>query len=334
MNFDFNLTSNSQGSTPGRTDRASVPAMPVFDNDVESNQFQDVNFGDGDSFSTVPEFEYHVQPSHFQDDGFVEGNAAAGSDMSVGPRFNASDLPTVRGFRARWRAQSQARCDEMSNIGDDGAESVPGSQSDAFTTLETPDAKRQKTGISSAKDAHDDKQDFQPAQLQNIARIANFEAMQRVRAHDIKMPWEKGPLAPVFGGPMPNVPLVKSLIPPTVGLVDTLAPAVLTKQDTPVQVGPISKFAAAKCVVPEDEMLARCLNQIKNLLFAGPTGDGSWFDAVQLGRRFGRVSRRFTGAQGLLCQEGHGNDPKKDISFVDASRMDAGKRADNGMGHQ
>ena len=127
MNFDFNLTSNSQGSTPGRTDRASVPAMPVFDNDVESNQFQDVNFGDGDSFSTVPEFEYHVQPSHFQDDGFVEGNTAAGSDMSVGPRFNASDLPTVRGFRARWRAQSQARCDEMSNIGDDGAESVPGS---------------------------------------------------------------------------------------------------------------------------------------------------------------------------------------------------------------
>ena len=271
MNFAFDLTSNPQGSTPGRTDRASVPAMPVFDNDMESNQFQDVNFGDGDSFSTVPEFEYHVQPSHFQDDGFVEGNTAAGSDMSVGPRFNASDLPTVRGFRARWRAQSQARCDEMSNIGDDGAESVPGSQSDVFTNLETPDAKRQRTDISSAKDAHDDKQDFQPAQLQNIARIANFEAMQRVRAHDIKMPWEKGPLAPIFGGPMPNVPSVKSLIPPTVGLVDTLAPAVLTKQDTPVQVGPISKFAvkriaAAKCVVPEDEMLARCLNQIKNLL--------------------------------------------------------------------
>ena len=339
MNFDFHLTSNSQGSTPGRTDRASVPAMPVLDNGVESNQFQDVNFGDGDGFSTVPEFEYHAQPSLFEGDSFVEGNTAAGSDISAGPRFNASDLPTARGFRARWRAQSQARCDGMSNIGGDGSESVPGSQSDVFTTLEMPDAKRQKTDISSAKDAHDDKQDFQPAQLQNIARIANFEAMQRVRAHDIKMPWEKGPLAPIFGGPMPNVPSVKSLIPPTVGLVDTLAPAVLTKQDTPVQVGPISKFAvkriaAAKCVVPEDEMLARCLNQIKNLLLLDLQGTEVGFDAVQLGRRFGRVSRHFTGAQGLLCQEGHSNDPQKDISFVDTSRLDAGKRADTGMGYQ
>jgi hypothetical protein len=38
-----------------------------------------------------------------------------------------------------------------------------------------------------------------------------------------------------------------------------------------VPIGPISKFAfkriaAAKCVVPEDEMPARCLNQIKSLM--------------------------------------------------------------------
>ena len=243
--------------------------MQGFDNVVGPTQFQDVNFGEGNPFHEVPGFEYNVQPSHFHDASPVEENTAAGSELSALPRFNASDLPTVKGFRARWRAQSQARCDDMSNIEGDGSE--PGSQSDVIETSETPDAKRRKTIISSAKDAHDEKQDFQPAQLQNIARLANFEAMQRVRAHDIKMPCERGPLAPIFGGPMPNVPPVKTLMPPTVGLVDTLAPAVLTKQDTPVQVGPISKFAvkriaAAKCVVPEDEMLARCLNQIKNLL--------------------------------------------------------------------
>ena len=70
---------------------------------------------------------------------------------------------------------------------------------------------------------------------------------------------------------MPAMPPVKSLVPPVVGLIDTLAPAVLTKQDSPIPMGPISKFAvkriaASKCVVPEDEMLARCLNQIKSLL--------------------------------------------------------------------
>ena len=72
----------------------------------------------------------------------------------------------------------------------------------------------------------------------------------------------------------------------------------------------------------------------QKLTFAGPTGDRGWFDLVQFGRRFGRVSRRFTGAQGLLCQEGHGDDPQEDVCFVDTSRLDAGQRADTGMGHQ
>ena len=114
-------------------------------------------------------------------------------------------------------------------------------------------------------------QDVTPVQLQNVARLASLEAMQRFRTHDIKMPWEQGPLAPNFGGPMPDMPPVKGLTPPVVGLIDTLAPAVLTKQDSPLQMGPVSKFAvkriaASKCVIPEDEMLGRCLNQIKSLL--------------------------------------------------------------------
>ena len=70
---------------------------------------------------------------------------------------------------------------------------------------------------------------------------------------------------------MPALPAAKTLAPPIVGLMDTLAPTVLASEGSTVPIGPISKFAfkriaAAKCVVPEDEMLARCLSQIKSLL--------------------------------------------------------------------
>ena len=291
-----------------------------------------------DPFPEVPGFEYNVQPSHFHDASLLlkkilqldpNCQLCHVSMQVTSQRSKVSEPGGV--LRARPGVMT------VSNIEGDGSE--PGSQSDVLETSETPDAKRRKTIISSAKDAHDEKQDFQPAQLQNIARLANFEAMQRVRAHDIKMPWERGPLAPIFRGPMPNVPPVKTLVPPTVGLVDTLAPAVLTKQDTPVQVGPISKFAAkriaaAKCVVPEDEMLARCLNQIKNLLLLDLQGTEVGLTLCNLAGGLDEISRRFAGAQGLLCQEGHGDDPQKDICFVDTSRLDAGQRADTGMGHQ
>ena len=138
MNFEFcnAAASNSQGSTPGRTDRDSVPTVPGFDNVVEPTQFQDVNFGEGNPFPEVPGFEYNVQPSQFHDATSLEENTAAGSELSAIPRFNASDLPTVKGFRARWRARSQARCDEVSNI--EGDESEPGSQSDLLETSAVP----------------------------------------------------------------------------------------------------------------------------------------------------------------------------------------------------
>ncbi|CAL1135623.1 unnamed protein product, partial [Cladocopium goreaui] len=60
---------------------------------------------------------------------------------------------------------------------------------------------------------------------------------------------------------MPALPAAKTLAPPIVGLMDTLAPTVLASEGSTVPIGPISKFAfkriaAAKCVVPEDEMLA------------------------------------------------------------------------------
>ena len=54
-----------------------------------------------------------------------------------------------------------------------------------------------------------------------------------------------------------------------VGLADTLAPLASVKQDTPMPAGSISQFARKRIVsakVNEDEVLAKCLNQIKTLL--------------------------------------------------------------------
>ena len=180
-------------------------------------------------------------------------------------------IPTAKGFRARWKAKSQARQEEVSMLGDDVSNSQHDSMSLCSWQMMEPENKRQRTQKEVDTRLHDVSDTVGPMQLQNIARLSSLEAMQRFRNHDIKMPWEKGPLAPVFGGPMPSMTPSASFVSPKVGLIDTLAPAVLTKQDSPIPMGPISKFAvkriaAAKCVVPEDEMLAKCLNQIKNLI--------------------------------------------------------------------
>ena len=179
--------------------------------------------------------------------------------------------PAVRSFRARWKAQSQARLETLSNKEDEASESQPDSQSLGVWEDGATSSKRPRVHESHHVNAQVAHEDIEPLQLQNVARLASLEAMQRFRSHDIKMPWEKGPLAPVFGAPLPSMTSAKTLMPPMVGLVDTLAPVALTKQETPIPVGPISKFAvkriaSARCVVPEDEMLARCLNQIKNLI--------------------------------------------------------------------
>ena len=129
-------------------------------------------------------------------------------------------------------------------------------------------------------------------QIHNNERLASLEAMQRFRNHSIQMPWEKGPLAPVFGAPMPALPAAKTLVSPIVGLVDTLAPTVLFSQGSSVPIGPISKIAfkriaAAKCVVQEDEMPCQMPQPDKK-----PGGDGftrhrGWCQALQYGRGTG-----------------------------------------------
>jgi len=232
MNSDFSsaAASQSQGTTQGRMGDASEPSCPSFEPGVQT--FQQESAFSGFGFD-APAFQQ-------------ENNASAmqfSFELEPGPEVSAA-----KGFRARWRAKSQAKRDDMSMFGGESSGSQVPSQSTGSAPCLIPSAKRQKTQDEVARESNSESNDVSTIQLQNVARLASLEAMHRFRTHDIKMPWEQGPLAPVFGGPMPAMPPVKSLVPPEVGLIDTLAPA------------------ASKCVVPEDEMLARCLNQIKSLL--------------------------------------------------------------------
>eukprot|EP00435_Cladocopium_sp_Y103_P041055 s1362_g11.t1 len=104
-----------------------------------------------------------------------------------------------------------------------------------------------------------------------IANVARLAALERFRSHNIKMPWEKGPLAPIFGFDTPGLSSSSSLVMPVFGMADTLAPSASVKQDTPPPVETLYKFAmkriaSAKFVIQEDELLSRCLNQIKTMM--------------------------------------------------------------------
>ena len=252
-------SSRSQGSASRRLEPPSdfELAGDTSVSDFDANSFEDDAATHGFDFGANI-FEADTATAGTQvDSNFVPTDLDTVLDDQVDPAPTVPQgQPGTRGFRARWRAKSRPQND---NQPFDDAHRL------------TSDAKRQKLHRDAVGDAIDIHETVETKQLHNIARLASLEAMQRFRTHDIKMPWEKGPLAPVFGAPAPALPTAKTLTPPMVGLVDTLAPTVLDRQDSPGPVGPISKFAikriaAAKCVVPEDEMLARCLNQIKSLL--------------------------------------------------------------------
>ena len=199
---------------------------------------------------------------------FSAGVGVSGDAIEGAPaKESAGVIP--KGFRARWRAKSQSKAEAAS---DERQVSDYQSQSPSLASWDEvePVIKKPRTQSASSSVAHLI-QEQTVGEVQRIADVARLEALQRFRTHDIKMPWEKGPLAPIFGAPMPTLIPSKNLVMPMVGLVDTLAPSALSKQDTPVPIGPVSKFAIkriaqARCHVPEDEVLARCLNQIRTLL--------------------------------------------------------------------
>ena len=252
-------SSRSQGSASRRLEPPSdfELAGDTSVSDFDANSFEDDAATHGFDFDANI-FEADTATAETQvDSNFVPTDLDTVLDDQVDPAPTVPQgQPGTRGFRARWKAKPRPQNDDQ-----------PFDDAHRLTS----DAKRQKLHRDAVGDAIDIHETVETKQLHNIARLASLEAMQRFRTHDIKMPWEKGPLAPVFGAPAPALPTAKTLTPPMVGLVDTLAPTVLDRQDSPGPVGPISKFAikriaAAKCVVPEDEMLARCLNQIKSLL--------------------------------------------------------------------
>lgn len=206
MNFDFTTAASSdlQGSPTRLVDAASD--IDASDCNLETEGF--------DSFHPA------------LDAGMLQLQASSQKHEEPG-------IPTAKGFRARWKAKSQARHGDVSMLSDNLSNSQHDSMSLCSWQMMEPEHKRQKKQKEDDTRLHDVCDPVEPMQLQNIARLASLEAMQRFRNHDIKMPWEKGPLAPVFGGPMPSMTPSASFVSPKVGLIDTSAPAVLTKQESP-----------------------------------------------------------------------------------------------------
>eukprot|EP00435_Cladocopium_sp_Y103_P062863 s1743_g24.t1 len=170
------------------------------------------------------------------------------------------------GFRARWKARFSADdppgIDEVVSV-DQTSDSQTSwhvvQSSDKRRRVQAPVTEITETTASPAVSAS------------AVAELARLEALSRFRSHAILMPWEKGPLAPIFGSPAAAFPKTNSLTAPLIGLVDTLSPLASAQQHTPQSFGPVSKFAkkriaSAKFTVPENEMLGRCLNQIKTVL--------------------------------------------------------------------
>jgi len=115
------------------------------------------------------------------------------------------------------------------------------------------------------------------ASTENVAQIAQLAALERFRNHQVKLPWEKGPLAPIFGGPLPNAARLSEMSMPNLGLLETLAPPARASNSKVEQTATVSNFvvkriARSKVVIAEDELLAKSLNQIKTLLLLDLTG--------------------------------------------------------------
>ena len=159
----------------------------------------DQNFDFTADNSGNSEVDQNVEHHNFTADRLEEHDRL--QQLSVEGQTEQDVRSAARGFRARWKAQSQARLETLSNKEDQMSESQPDSQSLGVWEDGATSSKRPRVHESHHVNAQVAHEEVGPLQLQNIARLASLEAMQRFRSHDIKMPWEKGPLAPVFGAP-------------------------------------------------------------------------------------------------------------------------------------
>ena len=187
--------------------------------------------------------------------------------MNPKPKFKSR--PKIN-FRARWESQSKSRRDDMSIL--DELISQSAGSDGSWELYQSQDKKRRLVPPDFSEHAVED-----TAQVEDVANVARMAAMQQLRQHDLKMPWEKGPLAPVFASEQTGSLWTSALTMTRIGLADTLAPMASIKQDTPMPSGSISQFArkriaSARVVLNDDELLAKCLNQVKVLLLLDLSG--------------------------------------------------------------
>ena len=134
MNFDFNAApSQLQGSPTGLMDAAS---------DLDASECNQVAEG-FDSFQPgLDASEFNQAAEQF--DSFQPG-LDEGMLQQHGTSFEKPEeplIPTAKGFRARWKAKSQARQEEVSMFGDNSSNSQHDSMSLCSWQMMEPENKR------------------------------------------------------------------------------------------------------------------------------------------------------------------------------------------------
>ena len=178
--------------------------------------------------------------------------------VEPGPGVTFENRP--RGFRARWRAS--------------------GKQPLILQTTDIlQDTKRAKLEQAQNDAEHAKTVPLDSSVLGNIQQTAQLEAMRRFRTNALVLPWEKGPLAPLFGGQSILFPKPEASEPkmPLIGLVDTLNPVPTSASSSQVSLPIRSKFAekriaSARVTVSDDEMRSKALNQVKTLILLDVSG--------------------------------------------------------------
>ena len=166
-------------------------------------------------------------------------------DLSDSADKSPSQTKCLRGFRARWTKSSS-------------------------TNVNSGNPMDRSQDLSGVHVQETDRHELVDEAMHNIEQVARIESMTRFRNHGIKMPWELGPLAPIFAeGPVTGILGLPAM--PSVGLVDHIAPPQVVQTSTVVPLDRPSKFAQqriqkAKLSIPEDELRTRALNQIKTIL--------------------------------------------------------------------
>ena len=108
---------------------------------------------------------------------------------------------------------------------------------------------------------------------QHVSSVASASAYQVTRSSDIRLPWQQGPLAPLFNRRSGIFRPLNMWNMPRVGLTDMYGhqSAVQTIPRVPALPSPATnlarqRIAASKFYVPEDELRTKALNQFKLLL--------------------------------------------------------------------